>query len=240
MMNKTFVQKFAFWARNVRYGQMFLTIQKYCRGMVLDIGGRDFYLALKDKNIQFDHWTVVEHDPHHLLSLNDPKYISVLGDGCSLTYTDAVFDTVLNIQVIEHVFEPMKMFNEVARVLKPGGHGIFLIPQTSVLHELPHHYYNFTPSWIKEASKRAGLQVVEHKPLGGVFSTMASHMVYLFFQIFRVDGYSSSNFKRNIVFYIFAPLMLLYALVNIPICLFLSLGDLSEGANNHLLVVRKK
>jgi hypothetical protein len=33
--------------------------------------------------------------------------------------------------------------------------------------------------------------------------------------------------------------MVIWALVNIGVCFFLSLGDLTEAANNHLVVVRK-
>jgi hypothetical protein len=34
--------------------------------------------------------------------------------------------------------------------------------------------------------------------------------------------------------------MVLFALVAFPVCLFLSLGDMREEANNHLVVVRRK
>jgi hypothetical protein len=87
--------------------------------------------------------------------------------------------------------------------------------------------------------KRAGLVIIELKPLGGVFSSMASHLVYFFFQAFRFDGYSLAECRRILWFYLIFPLMAVYALVSIPVCLFFSLGDLSEEPNNYLVVVRK-
>ncbi|MEL7279926.1 MAG: class I SAM-dependent methyltransferase [Pseudomonadota bacterium] len=45
-----------------------------------------------------------------------------------LTYADACFDLVLSTEVMEHVHDPWKAFEEVARVLRPGGSYVFTIP----------------------------------------------------------------------------------------------------------------
>lgn len=234
---KSLVASFAYWARNLRSRKLFLALKKYCFGDVLDVGGRDFYLTVKSMPIKYSTWTTLERAVS--ADGKDPRFRSVVGDGCRMDFQDASFDTVLNIQVLEHVFDPMAMVLEISRVLRPTGYGIFLVPQTSVPHELPEHYYNFTRPWIEEAMKRAGLRIVLLEPLGGVWSSFASHLVYFFFQAFKFSGYSFAENRRNIWFFILLPVMTLYALVNIPICLFLSLGDLSESANNYLVVVRK-
>ncbi len=236
-IKKSWVASFAYWARNLRSAQLFRALKKYCYGDILDVGGRDFYLTTKPLGLDYESWTTLE--PAVGLELNDPKFKSVVGDGCRMEFKDASFDTVLNIQVLEHVFDPMAMVSEISRVLRPAGYAIFLIPQTSVLHELPAHYYNFTQPWIKEAMKRAGLRIIVLKPLGGVWSSIASNLVYFFFQAFRFRGYSLVECQRNIWFYFLFPFMAVYALVNIPFCLLLSWGDLSESANNYLVVVRK-
>lgn len=236
---KSWVASFAYWARNVRSRPLFVALKKYCSGDTLDVGGRDFYLTAKSLGVNFKSWTTLEKSPLSAVAFNDPQFKSVVGDGCRMDFKDESFETVLNIQVLEHVFDPFSMVKEIARVLRPSGYAIFLIPQTSVQHELPEHYYNFTRPWIKEVMKRAGLVIIELKPLGGVFSSMASHLVYFFFQAFRFDGYSLAECRRNLWFYLLFPLMAVYALVSIPVCLFLSLGDLSEEPNNYLVVVRK-
>lgn len=239
MLKKTLFQHFAFWARNVRSREMFNVMAKYCRGKVLDVGGRDFYHVAKEKGFKHDGWVTVEYTDEHVIKAEDSRCSVVLADGCRLGFKDNSFDTVLNIQVMEHVFEPIKMFEEIARVLKPGGHAVILVPQTGVLHESPHHYYNFTKFWLEKAAELTHTKVVLLKPMGGVFSTMASHMVYFFFQAARVKGYTPEDYKRSPMFFLLLPLMVLYAIVHIPVCLFLSLGDLAEGANNHLMVIRK-
>ncbi len=237
--SKSAVASFTYWARNARSTALFRALRKYCHGKVLDVGGRDFYLTARERRLNFSEWTTLEPRGGTPLFVLDAQFKSVMDDGCHMQFADDSFDTVVNIQVLEHVLEPLKMVSEISRVLKRERYAIFLIPQTAVLHELPQHYYNFTRSWIEESFKNAGLVIIELKPLGGVWSSMASHLVYFFLQAFRAPGYSGSMFKRNFWFYLLFPLMAVYALLSIPICLFLSLGDLTEEPNNYLVVARK-
>jgi SAM-dependent methyltransferase len=45
-----------------------------------------------------------------------------------LTFADATFDLVVTQDVLEHAFDPDRVFSEIARVLKPGGAHIFTVP----------------------------------------------------------------------------------------------------------------
>jgi len=112
----------------------------------------------------------------------DSRIKLIVGDGRAMPFEKGSFETVLCIQVLEHVFEPEVMVKEIARVLTNSGHAIFLIPQTSTLHLAPHHYYNFTKFWIQEVLERSGLEILECRAMGGIFSTMAFPFVYFFLQ----------------------------------------------------------
>lgn len=238
-IKKTVWERFAFWARNLRSQKLFQALAMYCSGDVLDVGGRDFFLTAESRKISFLSWTTLDNMSMSSAGIADARFHFIHGDGCAIPCADQSFDTVLNIQVLEHVFHPMTMVQEIARVLKVSGHAVFLIPQTSVLHELPAHYYNFTRFWIERVMTESGLAIVEYHALGGVWSSMASHLVYFFFECFRVRGMSDQRIIRNVWFYILFPLMIVYAVISIPICLVLSLGDLQEEPNNHLVVVQK-
>ncbi len=218
---------------------MFAFLRQYCRGDVLDVGGWDFYLTAKRKNIPFRTWTTLECSRDKMLNVQAADFRCVLGDGCSMPFPDDSFDTVVNIQVLEHVMRPLDMMREMSRVLRGGGYGIFLIPQTGYLHMPPHHYYNFTRFWIQEAAEEARLGIIELLPLGGLWLSMALHYIFFFLQSSRSRMWSVRECRRNAFFYLLYPLMVLYAIVNIPICFFLSVGDLTEAAVNHLVVVRK-
>lgn len=50
------------------------------------------------------------------------------GVGEHLPFAGDSFDIVVSVWVLEHVKEPLKVLREVARVLRPGGHFVFLTP----------------------------------------------------------------------------------------------------------------
>jgi SAM-dependent methyltransferase len=238
-MAKSIFSRFEYFLRDLRGKEIFDAMRAYCKGDLLDVGGWDFYLTAKEKGIACSSWTTLEYDETHALHINDDKYRLVYGDGCAMDFEDETFDTILNIQVLEHVFEPIKMVQEIARVLKKGGHAIFVIPQTSVIHSEPHHYQNFSAFWIREVMARNALEIVCHKPLGGVWSSMASHLFFLVYYTLLRRWKSPTGEPRNTMFYLLYPFMVLYAMLTLPVCMFFSLGDLREEPNNHLVVVRK-
>lgn len=237
---RTLFYRFLRLPRDILARDMFRAVRQYCKGNVLDVGGWDFFLTLKRKGAEFDHWTTLDNSEQKMLSLDDPRFECVLGDGCNMQFADATFDTVLNIQVLEHVLEPIKMMHEIGRVLKPGGYAIFLIPQTGYMHFAPYHYYNFTRFWIEETVQDSGMEIVELNPIGGLWSSMAMHHIFFFIESMRLPGYSIPAIRRPLLYYPLFPFMALWALLSIPIGFLFSLGDLKESANNHLVIARKR
>src|SRR3989344_2773761 len=214
--------------RLARLRELFRAIDQYCKGEILDVGGFDFFQEIaKRPKVNFSSWTSLELEKNSI-SFSDARYKSFVGDGENMQFPSGSFDTILNIQVLEHTFNPTKMLSEIERVLKPGGYGIFVIPQSSLMHAPPVHYYNFTKFWIAKAMKVAGLEIVELKALGGFWSTMASNFVLFFYKAFKSPYYSTIEDKRGLLFYFLLPIMAAYALISIPVCLFLSLSDLIE------------
>jgi SAM-dependent methyltransferase len=74
----------------------------------------------------------------------------LVADGEAIPYPDNNFDLVFADNVLEHLAEPSRIFAEVARVLKPGGHFLFKTPNR--WHYMPiiasltpysfHRYFN--------------------------------------------------------------------------------------------------
>ena len=236
---KSTLFKLLYLIRDIRSRALFRVIREHCRGDVLDVGGWDFFLTARDKGASFENWTTLEPTDERLPDVEDPRFQVVRGDGCAMDFEDATYDTVLNVQVLEHVFEPIAMVKEIGRVLRPGGHAIFLIPQTSTTHLAPNYFTNFSRYWIATAMDRAGLEIVEHRPLGGIWSSMASHLVHFPMQAARVDGMSDVAIRRRVLFWLLLPFMMIYAVVSVPICMLFAFGDLEEEPNNHLVVARR-
>lgn len=55
----------------------------------------------------------------------------VLGDAEQLPFDDGSFDTVLCVNVLHLVESPVRAMREMARVLKPGGHLVVIVPNTA-------------------------------------------------------------------------------------------------------------
>jgi SAM-dependent methyltransferase len=226
--------------RDLRYRQLFGVLREHCRGSVVDVGGGNFVASAKAQGISFESWTVIEPMPISLPHLDMSSLHLVVGDGQRLGIRTDTFDTTVSIQVLEHVFEPIRMIEELHRVTKPGGTMIVLIPQTANIHLAPHHYQNFTRYWLEEATRRLDVEVIERYALGGAWSSVASRLVMQYPASFGVNGFRHPGVTRNWRFWCLLPVGIVVSIVTVPLALLLSLGDLEEEANNHLFVLRKR
>lgn len=223
----------------LRMGPVFKALRSHVRGDVLDVGGRDFYpVVVSDTQISYTTWTCLELE-RSAHEYTDSKYRLVVGSGEAIPVQDAQYDTVVNLQVLEHTLHPHRMLSECARVLKPGGTAIFFIPQTAAMHEIPTHYYNFTRYFVQRAFPEAGLEIVSHTSIGGRWTTHASHMFHFFLEAFRVGSYSSPEYRRKPLFYVLFPCMAVYALFGIAFGMLFGLADLEEDPNNMLVIAKK-
>jgi len=70
----------------------------------------------------------MKHLDYITTDLNSPL-ADVKADICNLPFKDNEFDVILCNHVLEHIPDDTKAIQELYRVLKPGGMGIFQIPQ---------------------------------------------------------------------------------------------------------------
>ncbi|NLT74566.1 MAG: class I SAM-dependent methyltransferase [Chloroflexi bacterium] len=82
----------------------------------------------------------------------------------------AHYDSVLCLEVLEHVPNPERALHEIARVLRPGGVLIMSVPHLSRLHDEPHDYYRYTRYGIIALLRSAGLAVHSLDARGGLFA----------------------------------------------------------------------
>jgi ubiquinone/menaquinone biosynthesis C-methylase UbiE len=114
---------------------------------VLDIGAgnavaknrRAGYTELADKYEQ------LMHRPGYFgLDVQPGSNVMLIGDAHALPVADASLDGIIMVSVIEHLHDPVRAVNQVARVLKKGGIFFSYAPFFHPYHASPHDYFRVT------------------------------------------------------------------------------------------------
>lgn len=86
------------------------------------------------------------------------------GSVTEIRYADKTFDSVLALDVLEHVENDKEGFSEIQRVLKPEGIAIIFVPTFmflwGVTDERSEHHRRYTVRELREKAKNAGFNIV--------------------------------------------------------------------------------
>lgn len=103
--------------------------------------------------------------------------LDVLGDLTALPFAAGTFDAALNIVTLEHVRQPQQVLNEIARVLRPNGRLLLVVPQDWEVHQSPHDYFRYTRHGIRHLLSQSGFEEIEVRAGGGYFRLMGRRML---------------------------------------------------------------
>lgn len=134
-------------------------------------------------------WFGMDPDYASLASHRIPTLPRIHAQAQRLPFVESSFDLVISSWVLEHVAVPQSLFDEVARVLRPCGHWLFLtpnarhpIPRVSAMlmglrkvqrvlvrrsyarddeDTFPVHYKANTPAQVEQLAVHAGLHLAE-------------------------------------------------------------------------------
>jgi SAM-dependent methyltransferase len=142
----------------------------------------------------------------------------ILYDGLNLPFRSAAFDSIVCIEVLEHVFEPDAFMSEIYRVLKPEGTLLITVPFIWTEHELPMDYGRYTAFGLMHlASKNGFIGGYSAKLLPG-FPGLCQMLASYIFDVARRRGRWISGLSVPIVI---APILI----VGLFFSLSKSLGD---------------
>jgi len=160
------------------------------RGRLLDVGCgnkpyEEYFRPYVSEYLGIEHEATFETT----FAGNGARRADILYDGVKLPFPDRSFDTVLNVQVLEHTPNPGRLVGEMSRVLKDDGLLILIAPFQFRLHEQPHDYFRYSSHGLRHLCEEAGMEVLEIHPQGGMW-TVIGHKVnsYLAFRIARIGS----------------------------------------------------
>lgn len=88
----------------------------------------------------------------------------LFGDASCLPLGDATVDTVVMLEVLEHLRHPRQALAEIARVLRPGGRLLMSMPFLYPIHDAPHDYQRLTVHGLVRDIDEAGLRLERCEP----------------------------------------------------------------------------
>ncbi len=114
--------------------------------------------------------------------------VDIWGDGHHLPLRADCADTVLSLEVLEHVPDPDRCVAEIARILKPGGRLLLSVPFLAPQHALPYDFYRYTPQGLAALLGRHGLSIESLAPRGNAASTAGSFVAQWLLRAFGSRG----------------------------------------------------
>jgi SAM-dependent methyltransferase len=82
-------------------------------------------------------------------------------------------DLVIIPNLVHHVANQPGLFNEISRILKPGGRGYIFEPLVREIHQDPDDYVRYTPAGFRKMIESAGMMYDQTIPEGGPFTAVA-------------------------------------------------------------------
>jgi SAM-dependent methyltransferase len=126
--------------RKLTYAFAFRLLKKFIKRAepleILEIGtGSGFFLDFASKKFPNSHFTGLEYDERLLAetALRAPKASLYQGNAENFDLGHGVYDVIVSFQVIEHLYNPNAMLENVRAHLKPGGIFVVTTPNLSGL-----------------------------------------------------------------------------------------------------------
>jgi SAM-dependent methyltransferase len=95
----------------------------------------------------------------------------IYGDAQRLPFKESTVDSILLLNVLEHLKKPMECISEINRILKPHGRFILHMPFMYPLHDRPFDYQRFSIHGLRELINQNDLEILEVTAIGKPLET---------------------------------------------------------------------
>jgi SAM-dependent methyltransferase len=157
------------------------------KGKVVDVGcGGQPYRALFPAGVEYVGIDIADAAENFGYDTSDTVYF----DGGEWPKQAENADLVLCTEVLEHVASPTKFLEQAYRTLRPGGCLVGTVPFSARWHFIPHDYWRFTPSGLKQLLADAGFENVQVWARGNALTVACYKSMALFLPMLMPQGQS--------------------------------------------------
>lgn len=140
-------------------------ISEWAEPPIIDLGCGPvpLYAAYRsiDANPVCVDWSSSTHETRHVDVMAD------LNNGSLEGVQDGLYGTALATDLLEHLWNPLRLVEEVERSLMPGGVFIIGVPFLYWIHEEPYDFHRYTEYRLRQLCEQGGLEVISIEPYGG-------------------------------------------------------------------------
>jgi 2-polyprenyl-3-methyl-5-hydroxy-6-metoxy-1,4-benzoquinol methylase len=102
---------------------------------------------------------------------------------------DALADVIICTEVLEHVPDPIRVFEKLSKMINSGGYLVFTVPFSSLMHQAPYWFQaGLSPFWFEYWAKEFNVEVVELTVYGDYVDQMLQEMTRLFPFLRHIPG----------------------------------------------------
>jgi len=189
-------------------------IQKHVSGICVDVGcGEKIFKQYIDKKISY-YWGL-EYPQTLAASFLNSRYskIDVAGNAEALPVKNESIDTILLLDILEHIRKPEYVMQQAYYSLKINGHAVITTPFLYPLHMEPYDFYRFTKNGIEALANMSGFTIVENFKYGKALETFAVNSnLFIFYEIFKLNKLVKKiSLIKKVLLVMVLPLFLLIA-----------------------------
>ena len=150
---------------------------------ILDAGAGECYYKqycshLNYTSQDFNQYTGVGDKKGIQTGKRDISKIDIVSDIVKMPIKSENFDSVLCVEVFEHLPNPVEALKEISRVTKKGGALILTAPFASLTHYSPYFFYSgFSENFYKESLKLYNFKIEEIYTYGNYFDFITLELI---------------------------------------------------------------